>query len=476
MKPSNRSPAFFSANRFTRLLLLLCLPLAGCSSSTPETMLIDVPTGQFSQAGSAALNLRWWEALKDAELQALERIALEANPDLLATQARLDQAAALARKTGAQLYPQVSVGLSANRTDDSDSYSASLAASYELDLWGGLAATTESARESWLASREALDVAAITLTAEVADTWYEMLEQAGQIALLTQQQQTNQQMLELIELRFDRGKVQATDVLQQRQLVESSEASLADARADQAVLEHQLMTLLGQSPTHASLTLPSGTLIELPPLPATGLPAELVQQRPDVRQAFHLLRAAQADIAIAVADRFPDMSFSASLTSTAGGLNQLFSDWVSVLAGELLGPVFDAGQRVAEVERSDAAARAALHDYSSAVLSALTEVEDALVREQQQHLRLQSLDRQLQLTAAVVERSRYNYTKGTADYLDVLDALRTHQALQRDQLTAHRTLLSYRIALHRALAGGWLADSLAPLTLATPLTHEIVNL
>ena len=198
--------------------------------------------------------------------------------------------------------------------------------------------------------------------------------------------------------------------------------------------------------------MPAGELIALPPLPGTGLPAELVQHRPDVREAFYTLRAAEADVAVAVADRFPSITLSASLTTTAGSLSGLFNDWVTVLAGELFGPVFDGGQRVAEVDRTHAAARAALHDYSSIVISALTEVEDALVREQQQRLLLQSLDRQLALTAEVVERMRYNYTKGTVDYLDILDALRTHQGLQRDQLTARRTLLSYRIALHRALA------------------------
>ena len=318
-----------------------------------------------------------------------------------------------------------------------------------------------------MASREALDAAAITLTAEVADTWYQFIEQGGQIDLLNEQQQTNRQTLELIELRFDRGKVQATDVLQQRQLVESAEALLATARAEQAVLEHQLNALLGLSPTTPGISLPSGELIALPPLPSTGLPAELVQQRPDVREAFYKLRAAEADVAKAVADRFPSITLSATLTTTAGSLGGLFNDWVTMLAAELFGPVFDGGQRVAEVDRTNAAARAALHDYSGIVINALTEVEDALVREQQQGLLLQSLDRQLALTAEVVERTRYNYTKGTADYLDILDALRTHQGLQRDQLAARRTLLTYRIALHRALAAGWLADSLDQVVAAT---------
>lgn len=452
-------------------MVIAVLPLAGCATLVSEPVAVTEPAGQFSRSGTVPLQSRWWEMLPDAQLQALERMALEANPDLLATQARLDQAAALARKSGAMLYPRLNAGLSSSDTDGTSSHVGTLAASYELDLWGGLREEAESARQSWLASRETLDTAAVTLTAEVADTWYQLIEQEGQIDLLNAQQQTNRQMLELVELRFDRGKVQATDVLQQRQLIESAEALLATARAERAVLEHQLKALLGLSPTMPGQTLPTGELIDLPPLPSTGLPIELVQQRPDVREAFHTLRAAEADVAVAVADRFPSITLSATLTTTAGSLGGLFSDWVTVLAGELLGPVFDGGERVAEVDRTRSAARAALHDYSSAVIDALTEVEDALVREQQQRLLLQSLDRQLALTAEVVERTRYNYTKGTVDYLDVLDALRTHQSLQRDQLTARRTLISYRIALHRALAGGWLADTLEQ-TAATTSSNE----
>lgn len=454
-------------NRLKRAVLplfvlpMIVLSMTACTTLSTEPASIMEPVGNFSQSGEVPLQAHWWKSLPDAQLQTLQQTALAANPGLLATQARLAQAAALARKSGAQQSLQINAGLSSSNTDGSSSHTGSIAASYELDLWGGLEAEAESARQSWMASREVLDAAAITLTAEVADTWYQGIEQGGQINLLNQQQQINRQTLELIELRFDLGKVQATDVLQQRQLVESAEALLATARAEQAVLEHQLNALLGLAPTTPGITVPAGELIELPPLPSTGLPGELVKQRPDVREAFYKLRAAEADVAVAVADRFPSITLSAAFTTTAGNLSGLFNDWVRVLAVELFGPVYDGGQRVAEVDRTNAAALAALHDYSGIVISALTEVEDALVREQQQGLLLQSLNRQLALTAEVVERMRYNYTKGSADYLDVLSAQLTHQSLQRDQLSARRTLISYRIALHRALAGGWLANSLA---------------
>lgn len=442
------------------LLLVALLHLVGCTTLAPEPAQPVVPAGTFSLSGEAILPLRWWESLSDPALQQLETAALANNPDLLATQARLIEAEALARQTGANLFPQLGAGLFSSDSDGTTLNEASLAASYEVDFWGGLEADAESARQSWLASREALDAAAITLTAEVADSWYQLIEQQGQERLLSEQQQTNRQLLELLELRFDRGIVKATDVLQQRQLVESAEGSLATTRANAAVLEHQLAALLGQ-PATATMELPVGTLVQLPPLPATGLPSQLLQRRPDVRQALFLLRAAEADVAVAVADRFPSLSLTATLSSTAGGWSTLFEDWIGTIGAELFGPVFDGGQRAAEVDRTRAAATAALHDYGTVVVEAVAEVEDALIRELQQALLLQSLERQLELTSGVVERISYNYTKGVADYLEVLDALRTYQTLQRDELTARRTLVSYRLVLYRSLAGGWEPEPLA---------------
>ena len=255
------------------LLLVALLSLSACTTLVPKPAAVGDVQGSFSVSGDAPLLSNWWESLPDPALHRLERIALAENPDLLATQARLAEAEALARKAGAVLAPQVDAGLSSSHSDGTTAHAINLAASYEVDLWGGLKASVDSARQSWLASREALDLAAITLSAEVADTWYELIEQRGQERLLSEQQQTNRQWLELLELRFDRGMVQATDVLQQRQLVESAEGSLASTRAARAVLEHQLAVLLGQ-PATSPPALPEGTLVALPPLPVTGLPAE----------------------------------------------------------------------------------------------------------------------------------------------------------------------------------------------------------
>ena len=156
-----------------------------------------------------------------------------------------------------------------------------------------------------------------------------------------------------------------------------------------------------------------------------------------------------------MADRFPQLSLSASLETSGEHTRNLFNDWLTNLSANLLGPVFDAGQRRAEVDRTRAVAAERLHDYGQAVLTALTEVEDALVQESRQREYLASLSKQLELASQVTRSLRDRYLKGAVDYQRVLDALLSQQQLQRDVLTGRRELLENRITLCRALGGGW---------------------
>ena len=193
----------------------------------------------------------------------------------------------------------------------------------------------------------------------------------------------------------------------------------------------------------------------LPDLPRTGLPADLIRRRPDIRRAYYRILAADRRVAAAVADRFPRLSLSAQVTTSGERTRDLFDNWVSSLAANLLGPIIDGGTLAAEVDRTRAVASEKLHDYGQAVVEALGEVEDSLVREKRQLTYMDSLDVQLKLSGRAMERVRERYTKGAEDYLRVLDALLTHQKLQRTRLTASRDLVQYRIDLCRALGGGW---------------------
>lgn len=448
-------------------LLSLMLPvtlvfLAGCTVPMAQVQPpVDLPQ-QFSESGSQQLPEQWWRMWNDPMLDDLINQALSGNLSLQAAWDRLDQAQATARKAGAALQPSLNAEADASHQRQRENgvgsieneFSLGLAASYEVDLWGKLRASQQAAAYSAQASAEDLQTAAISLSAEVASTWYQLVEKDGQIEILQEQITTNKQILDLVTLQFRTGQVAIADVLQQRQLIVSNQGELAQVLAQRDVLRHQLAVLLGVAP--GELTLQRVTVIhDLPELPETGLTADLVRRRPDLRSAYASVLAADRDVAVAVADQFPQLTLSAQLTTNGDQVSRLFDNWLASLAGNLVAPVLDGGERKAEVERTRAAASEALNDYGQAVLTALQEVEDALVNEQRQREYLQSLDRQLELANQVLEQVRERYLKGTEDYQRVLDALISSQSLQQSQLTAKLELVEYRIELCRALGGGW---------------------
>jgi NodT family efflux transporter outer membrane factor (OMF) lipoprotein len=322
-----------------------------------------------------------------------------------------------------------------------------------VDLWGRVRSAREAALLDAEASREDVLAAAQTLAARVASTWFQLVEQHGQLALLDRQLRTNEQILELVTMRFHRGQVGAADVLQQRQLIEATLGQQAQGEAQAAVLAHALAILLGLPPDR-QVTARTAVLAELPPLPQTGVPAELIQRRPDLLSASRRVMAADQRTAAALAERFPRLGLSARLDSEGGRGADLFTNWLATLAANLAAPLMDGGRLQAEADRAAAAATEALHLYGQTLLAALAEVEDALVREEGQRQLLARLDRQLETAALVTGRVRDRYVRGTEEYLRVLNALLTQQGLERTRLAAHRQLLQERIDLYRALAGG----------------------
>jgi outer membrane protein TolC len=218
------------------------------------------------------------------------------------------------------------------------------------------------------------------------------------------------------------------------------------------LLEYQLAVLLGLPA--GQMFVPQGSSLSgLSPLPQTGVPAALLQKRPDIRRALYRLQAADQNVAAAIAERFPKISLGGGLSSTSVTTRDLFDDWLANLAANLVGPLIDGGLRRAEVDRARAAAGEAFQEYRRVVLEALKEVEDALAQERQHAAYLESLQEQSGLADQVVLRVRDYYTKGLDDYQRVLSALLSQQRLQRNSLSARLNLYEARIALCKALAG-----------------------
>src|SRR5690606_19937050 len=272
-------------------------------------------------------------------------------------------------------------------------------------------------------------------------------------ALLESQWQTNSQITDLIALRNRLGQASVDELLRQRQLVEQSRTQLALAKADLRLLNNQMAVLLGQSATQAT-ELAAPALVELPPIPAAGVPAQWLQRRPDLRSAFYRLQAADQDVAQAVAQRYPRLNLSLAVESLADSPSRIFDDWLGSIAAGLTAPLIDGGKRRAAVTAAEAQRRALLADYRQTVLTAVREVEDALVIDQRDQAQLTSLNEQLQLAETALEQLRFRYRRGAVQYLDVLTALTSFQSLQRQVLSLRYQLLETRISLARTLAGG----------------------
>ncbi|WP_435102414.1 efflux transporter outer membrane subunit [Arhodomonas sp. AD133] len=436
--------------------------LIGCAPGRHEsTAQVPLPDS-FSTEGEAVLPSRWWRHFDDQALNRLESAAMAGSFSMAAARARLRQARAVVRIEGADLKPSLDGTVEAsdqrNGSTGGDSYSAGLVAGYEVDLWGGVAAEATAARLEAQATRFDLRAAAVSLTAEVATTYYTLLRQRAVVALLQRQLEVSEQIAELVRVRYRNGQANLDELLRQRQLSEQTATRLETARGEVQRQRTDLAALVGRPPE--ALALPAGhERVMVPPRPAIGVPAGWLRERPDLAAAYLRVRSADAEVASAIAAQYPSLDLSASLTSSALAPAALFEDWVTQLAASLAVPLIRGGALEAQVERDRAARAVAFNEYAQAAVDAAAEVEQALIAERTDRRVLQGLERELELAERAHQQLRLRYLKGAANYLDVLDALSSLQDTQRDVLEARWELLLDRIALIRTVAGGGFGET-----------------
>lgn len=449
----------FARDRFRILLALMQVVWGGCIHRETNAPYPTQPPPPFSDSGETFTPDRWWTEFGSGELDAQVEQALGGSFVLAAALQRLRAARAVARREASDLWPDVdgiaaSDGIFRSGAPDSSSYLLGLDAAWQVDLWGQIESRVDAQRLRAAATQVDYHAIALTLSAEVAGTWFSMIEARAQLELLDEQLETNVTGLELQEARFGLGQVRSGDVLRQRQLVEATREQIVVVKSRIAVLEHLMAVLQGRPPQAAEYTT-GAELPALPPLPATGLPSELLQRRPDVRRDFLAFQAADRDLASAVAAQYPRINLTSSIVTAAESPENLFRDWISSISSQLIAPLIDGGQRRAEVDRTAAVKGELFNQYGQTVLIAFQEVEDGLVREQFQIQRLDRLVRQVELGRQASLQLREQYLIGEADYLDVLSAIQQEQRLQRETLSARLELVLIRIGLYLALAGSF---------------------
>jgi NodT family efflux transporter outer membrane factor (OMF) lipoprotein len=451
------------------LSLFLLLVLAGCSVHRPQPVNLPVtpPVAYGEQTNAAAPLLgRWWEAFADPQLNALMETAFAGNLDLAQSYARLAQAEAVLGATGAAQWPTLDLAGSGGRRRQAgvggvetteNSYSLSAPAAFEIDLWRKLANRTEAARLEADASREQIRALYLTLSARVADLYFFAIEEREQLALADANIAAFADTLERVERRYRAGLVPALDVYQSRQNLAAARARRPQFENTLAATEHALAVLVGRYPDRQS----AGERATLPPaipdFPA-GLPSQLLASRPDVEANLQRLRASDARIAAAIADRFPALRLTGAIGGGSTELGDLLSSgnifWSLLL--NVAQPLYDGGRRKAEVERTRAVFEEDLAFYHQSVLIAFREVEDALVAGRTGTERIDRLGERVTASEAALRLALDRYLQGLSDYLPVLTAQGLHFDAQSQLLAARRQLIADRITLARALGGEWM--------------------
>lgn len=250
------------------------------------------------------------------------------------------------------------------------------------------------------------------------------------------------------------GQADALDVSQQRQALAEVKALLPPLQLEEETGLNALAVLLGKADTSGIIISQAG-LPDLIALPGTGLPADLLAARPDIRAAGLRLNEMDWQVSAARADRLPSLTLSADAVFSAGTLDLLFSNWITTLAASVTGPLFDAGYRSAEVDRAKAEADQYLTAYAQTVAQAVQEVQDCLVTEKRQTEYIDRLNEQLAASRTTVKDAHLQYMNGQDNYLSYLSAWLTAQALERQLVSEQAARVKNRVALYRALGGDW---------------------
>ena len=459
-------------------MLAVVLTLTACATTRPtppapfEAPVAFKEDGLWKKAAPSApassVPEAWWALFNDPVLDDLQRQLVIGNQNLQAAVAQVASARAALQGSQSAQQPTLSVGAGASRTGNpanaagqrisANSFSLTASAAWEVDLWGRLSQAVTVAGANLQASQD--DLAAVRLSAQatLVQTYLAMRAAEAQQALLERTVAANQRSLDLTQVRYTAGVAAQSDVLQAQTQLKTVQVQLKETLVQRAQFEHAIAVLLGQPPSALNLVR-SAALPELPAVPEL-LPSTLLERRPDIASAERKVAAAYAQIGVADAAFFPDLSLSASAGYKGLSLGKLLSapNLLWSLGPTLAAAVFDGGARRQAGDQARASADQATATYRQTVLTALQEVEDNLVVVDQ--LGAERLLQQDALKAAQrnLEITQDQYKAGTVSYLNVVTAQTAALSSEANVLTLRNRQLAAANILLKNLGGRWQAE------------------
>jgi NodT family efflux transporter outer membrane factor (OMF) lipoprotein len=473
------------ALRLTILLVLLAL-LDGCAlTRVSDQVTLPVPEKWANApepiSAEASDLRRWWTGFDDPTLERLIGEGLSANHDLAIARARVREALAGARVASSLLFPTIDLNATASRSEDLtralpivDNRVAVLAASWELDLFGGNRLEVEAADAQARGAEEARRAVQVSIAAEIARSYFELRSTQARNELLRRNIDVQRETLRLIEGRFRAGLATDLDLARATTQLKTTEAALPELTAAHAAQTHRLGVLLGKPPTafEATLKTPRALPQNLPSTP-TLLPSELLAQRPDLRRAREAVVAGAASLGAARTDLLPKFFLSASggwQSAELGGLVSR-SGGIFAFGAALTAPIFNAGRIRANIEAADARLAQVAAAYEKTFLESLEDVENAYVIHTTSKTRREVLAAASQAAERARKRAEALFERGATDYLTVLDAQRTALATEDSVVRSETAVVISMVGLYRAFGGGWdtgeSQTALAPPTFAT---------
>ena len=470
------------------ILSLAFLYPAGCMKMGPDFKRpappVELP-GVFQHDTSGGHGMSgergWWQAYGNPELNSLVEEVLRNNWDIRQAAARVLEVRSQFVQARSDRFPTLNLQASAQRQrltvpavvpvfkggtfqlqdqqkrETTDAFSLSLPLAYELDLWGRLARAEEGARASLLEAEENRRAITQAVVAEAVTLYLNTEAIERRIQILRESIDSYRKSLKLVRFRYERGLTSVLDVRQARRVLAQAESSLPLLLQELGTAQQQMAVLLGRYPeTRPPREHPAGYFKGLPPVPP-GLPSELLRRRPDIRAAEARLRALNAQVAQARANRFPHITLTASFGYASNELEHLLLPESSLwnLAAGLFQPIFDAGKLKAVEEGALARYRQGLATYAKTLLNAFSEVENALLTRQEQLERRKRVLLLLQEARATQEVAEGRYRRGLTSYISVLDAQQARFQAEDSLILVDLALLTNRVTLYRALGGGW---------------------
>ena len=449
-------------------ITLLALASSGCMIG-PDYLrpVIDSPQSWrvSDETAKDLANSAWWEQFNDPVLNDLIATALRENKDLMIASARIDEYAGRYGVTRSQLFPQIGLGYDVTKQKNTipgttvkgtyNSYETFLSASWEIDLWGKIRRQSEAARAQIVATEEGRQGVILTLVSSVANNYVTLRSLDRQLEIAKATAKTRGESYQVFQDRYSGGVISQLELSQNRSQYDEALASIPVIEKTIAQQENALSLLLGRNPGPIAR---GKNIDELaPPTTPEGLPSSLLERRPDLREAEQNLIAANAQIGAAKAAFFPSISLTGLLGVASGGLSNLFHSeskvWQYGAAVNL--PIFTGGSLFGQLQVAEAQQQQALYSYQKAIQQAFSEVNNALVDQEQTRVQLAAQADEVKSLVLYAELARLRYDNGYTSYLEVVDAERSLFGVQQSYTQTKQTLLQAAINTYKAMGGGW---------------------